>query len=142
VAYVKPELERAGLTVPFGGDWLKNTVDLLRARFFTLHDFATRGRAYFADDFPMEPDAMKNLDKPGAREGLRQLAERLAADPEFTEASVERDLRALADELGVKAGLLINGARASLTGQPVGPSAFHVFTAIGRDRAIARLRAV
>ncbi len=26
--------------------------------------------------------------------------------------------------------------------QPVGPSAFHLFVAIGRDRAIARLKAV
>jgi glutamyl-tRNA synthetase len=140
--YVKPELERAGLSIPFGEDWLRSTIDLLRARFFTLHDFAARGRAYFADDFPIEPDAMKNLEKPDAREGLRKLAERLAADSEFTEASVERDLRALAEELGLKAGILINGARAALTGQPVGPSAFHVFTAIGRDRAIARLRKV
>jgi glutamyl-tRNA synthetase len=140
--YVKPELERAGLSIPFGDKRLKSTVDLLRARFFTLHDFATRGRAYFADDFPMEPDAMKNLDRPCAREGLRKLAERLAADPEFTEASVERDLRALAEEMGLKAGILINGARAALTGQPVGPGASHVFTAIGRERAIARLRAV
>jgi glutamyl/glutaminyl-tRNA synthetase len=102
----------------------------------------TRGRPYFADDFPMEPAAMKNLDKPCTREGLRRFGERLAIDPEFTEASVERDLRALADELGLKAGILINGARAALTGQAVGPSAFHVFTAIGRERAIARLRAV
>jgi glutamyl-tRNA synthetase len=140
--YVKPELERAGLSIPFGEDWLRSTIDLLRARFFILHDFAARGRAYFADDFPIEPDAMKNLEKPDAREGLRKLAERLAADSEFTEASVERDLRALAEELGLKAGILINGARAALTGQPVGPSAFHVFTAIGRDRAIARLRKV
>ena len=31
-------------------------------------------------------------------------------------------------------------ARAALTGQPVGPSAFEVFMAIGRDRVIARLK--
>jgi glutamyl-tRNA synthetase len=140
--YVKPELERAGLSILFGDDWLKSTIDLLRARFFTLHDFATRGRPYFADDFPMEPAALKNLDKPCVREALPRLAGRLAADSEFTEASVERDLRALAEEAGLKAGILINGARAALTGQAVGPGAFHVFTAIGRDRAIARLRTV
>jgi glutamyl-tRNA synthetase len=142
VRYVKPELESAGLSIPFGEEWLKSTVDLLRARFFTLHDFVTRGRPYFADDFPIEPDAMKNLNKACTRESLRQLAERLATDPEFTEASVEGDLRALAGELGLKAGILINGSRAALTGQAVGPSAFHVFMAIGRERAIARLRAV
>jgi glutamyl-tRNA synthetase len=55
---------------------------------------------------------------------------------------VEAHLRALATERGVKAGVLINGSRAALTGQAVGPSAFHLFTAVGRDRAIARLKAV
>jgi glutamyl/glutaminyl-tRNA synthetase len=54
---------------------------------------------------------------------------------------VEADLRKVAEERGLKAGILINGARAALTGQSVGPSAFHVFTAIGKERAVARLRA-
>jgi glutamyl-tRNA synthetase len=140
--FVKAALEGAGLLIPFGGDWLTSTIDLLRARFFTLHDFVTRGRPYFADDFPMEPAALKSLDKTCVRQGLRKFAEQRAANAEFTEVSMERDLRALAEELGLKAGVLINGARAALTGQAVGPSAFHVFTAIGRDRAIARLRTV
>lgn len=139
VPYVEPELARAGLTVPFPPPWLAQTVDLLRARFFTLHDFANRGRAYFSDDFRIEPDALAKLDQPGAREGLAELSRRLAASSEFTEQSVEAELRKLCAERGVKAGLLINAARAALTGQAVGPGAFHVFTAIGRERAIARL---
>jgi glutamyl-tRNA synthetase len=49
-------------------------------------------------------------------------------------------LRKVAEEQGVKAGLLINGSRAALTGQPVGPSAFAVFICIGRERSIERLR--
>jgi glutamyl-tRNA synthetase len=73
---------------------------------------------------------------------LHELAEKIAANPEFTEASVEADLRKLAEEKGVKAGLLINASRAALTGQPVGPSAFAVFTCIGRERVIERLKKV
>jgi glutamyl-tRNA synthetase len=138
--HVREVVEEAGLPVPFPDPWLEQTADLLRARFTTLTDFTTRGRAFFADDFNIEPDAMEKLDKPGAREGLGKLADRLDASPEFTEASVEAAVRALAVEMGVKAGLLINGGRAALTGQSVGPSAFHLFTAIGRDRSIARLR--
>jgi glutamyl-tRNA synthetase len=139
---VKEELEQAGLGHPYDEGWLRYMVDLLRARYFTLKDFATRGRAYFADDFPMEPDALAKLDQPDAREGVRKLAGKLAANPEFTEVSVEADLRALAAELGEKAGLLINGVRAALTGQAVGPSVFHLVVAIGRDRVIRRLRSV
>ncbi|MBI1786163.1 MAG: glutamate--tRNA ligase [Acidobacteria bacterium] len=136
---VKAELDGAGLAVPYGDEWLSRTVDVLRARFFTLKDFATRARAYFADDFPIEPDALGKLDQPQARELLGELGSRLAASSEFSEQSVEAELRKLAAERGVKAGLLINGARAALTGQPVGPSAFAVFAAIGRERVVARL---
>lgn len=137
--HVREELEKTGLPIPFPDPWLEQTADLLRARFTTLKDFTTRGRAYFADDFVIEPDALEKLDKPGTREGLGKLAGRLEASDEFTEASVEAALRELATETGAKAGLLINGARAALTGQSVGPSAFHVFTAIGRERSIERL---
>lgn len=136
---VRAELDAAGLGVPYDEAGFRSAVDAIRSRFFTIKDFAIRGRAYFADDFPIDPGALDKLDKPGAREMLRELSARLEANPEFTERSVEADLRKLAEERGVKAGLLINGARAALTGQPVGPSAFAVFAAIGRDRAIARL---
>ncbi len=130
---VEKELEKSGLHLVPG------VVDLLRARYFYLTDFAVKGRAYFADDFPIDAKAAENLEKPGAREGLRELGSRLAEAQEFTEASVEAELRKVAEERGLKAGILINGARAVLTGQSVGPSAFHVFTALGKERAVARL---
>src|SRR5450755_2499560 len=77
VPYVEKELAAASLPVPYDADWLRRTVDVIRSRFFTFKDFATRGRAYFADDFPIEPDALDKLDKPGARPLLRDLAGRL-----------------------------------------------------------------
>jgi glutamyl-tRNA synthetase len=90
----------------------------------------------------MEPAALEKLNAPGARELLHELADRIEANPQFTEASVEAALRKLAEERGLKAGVLINASRAALTGQPVGPSAFAVFVCIGRERAIQRLRRV
>jgi glutamyl-tRNA synthetase len=135
-------LETAGYAIPADGAQYAAVVDLIRARYTTLLDFATKGRPYFSDTFPIEPAAMEKLDVPGARELLRELAGRIAGEAEFSEASVEAQLRALASERGVKAGVLINGSRAALTGQAVGPSAFHLFTAVGRERSIARLEAV
>ena len=129
----------------FGGNesaWYRGAVDDLRSRLNLLTDFTQRCRAYFRDDFGVDAKAMKNLEKDGVRHGLRILADRLDATPEFTEESVERQLRSLAEEQGLKAGLLINGSRAALTGQTVGPSAFRVFTIVGRAKTIERLRAV
>lgn len=125
---------------PYGDErFFEHVVDTIRTRFSTLLDFTSKGRAYFADDFHVEKQALEKLNAPGARELLRELAARLEADAEFTEASVEANLRKLAAERGVKAGILINASRAALTGQPVGPSAFAVFTCIGRERSIYRL---
>lgn len=137
---VRETVLAAGLSIPYDDESFRKTVDVIRSRFVTLNDFPARGRAYFSDDFEIMPDALDKLNQPGARELLRELAERLDRNPDFTEASVEADLRALASERGVKAGLMINASRAILTGQPVGPSAFAVFSAIGRERSIARLR--
>ena len=122
--------------------FFNHVIEIIRARFATLLDFVTKGRAYFSDDFPIEKQALEKLDAPGARELLHALADRIEANSEFTEASAEADLRKLAEERGVKAGLLINASRAALTGQPVGPSAFAVFACIGRERVIERLRRV
>jgi glutamyl-tRNA synthetase len=137
---VRATLEAAGLHAEEAN--FAFVVDTIRARYTSLHDFATKGLPYFSDEFPMEPAAAERLDEPRARELLRTLGARLAAATEFTEASVETTLRELAAEAGVKPGVLINGSRAALTGQAVGPSAFHVFTAIGRERSIARLTKV
>ncbi len=139
---VRKSLEDYGLH-PYGDDtFFLHVVETIRTRFSTLIDFSTKGRAYFNDDFPIEPQALDKLDAPGARELLRELSNRIEADPEFTETSVEADLRKLAGERGVKAGVIINASRAALTGQPVGPSAFAVFICIGRERVIQRLRKV
>src|SRR5436853_3154038 len=89
----------------FGDDaFFAKVVDTIRTRFSTLLDFPLKGRAYFADDFPIEPAALEKLNAPDARQVLRQLADRLEANPQFTEATVEADLRKLADERGMKAG--------------------------------------
>ena len=123
-----------------GRDWLIETIDLLRPNFTTIRDFVEKGRAYFSDEFEIEPEALKNLDKEGARDLLHELSPRLAALQDFNEENVEKEISALAEERGVKADLIINGARAALTGQSVGPSAYAVFMALGQERVVARLR--
>jgi glutamyl-tRNA synthetase len=124
-------------------DWFSATVDLLRARFITLQDFADGGRAFFDESFDFDPEAVdKNLKKePRLLEWLPELGRRFAALDPFDHASAEAALRAYADELGVKAGVLINGTRTAVTGRAVGPSLFDVLTSLGRERVARRLKA-
>lgn len=122
--------------------WLEKAVDLIRQRFHTLKDFSAQGRAYFSDDFDFDEAAVKKniLKEPRLRELLPALAEKLETVEPFTAETSEAALRAFSEKAGVKAGLLINGARTMLTGQAVGPSMFEVFEVVGRERSSRRLR--
>ncbi len=139
---VRKVLEAHGLHANEPESAFLQTIEAARSRFATLNDFTDRGRCYFSDDYPMAPEALEKLNAPQARELLRELAPRLEKLSEFNEQTAEKELRDLATEKGVKAGLLINGSRAALTGQTAGPSAFAVFIAVGRDRVIERLKKV
>jgi glutamyl-tRNA synthetase len=123
-------------------EWFMKTVNLIRQRYFTLKDFSGQGRAYFSDDFDFDETAInKNLRKePRTRELLNGLADKLESVEPFNMETAEAALRAFADEAGVKAGLLINGARTMLTGQAVGPSMFEIFDVLGREASVERLR--
>lgn len=116
-------------------------IDLLRARYRTTQDFATLGRPYFSDEFEYEPGAVKkNLKDERLKRLLPGLADRMGSLDDFTHDATESALRAYAEEQGVKAGLLINGARTALTGQAVGPGIFDIIVTLGRQRSIERLR--
>lgn len=145
---IKPELQKAGLwRDEYSGEqkaWYEHTISLVRERARTLLDFAKQGRPYFVDDlnFEFEEAAVKkNLQKdPALKTLLPELAERFAALAEFNHDAVEAALRALAEEKGVKAGLLINATRTALTGQSVGPSLFELVLVVGQKRAAERLK--
>jgi glutamyl-tRNA synthetase len=122
-------------------DWFGRTVDLLRPRFITLKDFSTAGRAFFDKTFDVDPVAVeKNVDKdPGVRKWLVELSSRFKALPQFSKETAEVELRKLAEELGIKAGLLINGSRTVLTGVTVGPPLFDLLEALGQETVVVRL---
>lgn len=123
-------------------EWYLKTLEMIRERFHTLKDFATEGRAYFTDDFAIDENALtKNILKhPGLKEWLPMLADRFEKLPELTADAAERVAREFAEEMDVKVGIPINGARAVITGQVKGPSMFELFALFGKERVVARLR--
>jgi glutamyl-tRNA synthetase len=144
--FVRTELEKAGMwDADFEGakrDWFLGTVDLIRSRYHVTTDFVTLGRAYFSDDYPIDPKALeKNILK---HEGLKAwfpiLADRLQATEAFTAEEVERIIRHIAEELEIKAGILINAIRTAVTGLATGPGLFDVLIAVGQHRVVERLR--
>jgi glutamyl-tRNA synthetase len=124
-----------------GREWLARTVDLLRPRTRLLPDFSTWARAFFSDDFEYDPAAREKFWKDERLPDLlSKLADALEALPEWTHDACEQALRGLAESAGVKAGLLINGARVAMVGQAVAPPLFDSMLVLGRERVVTRLR--
>jgi glutamyl-tRNA synthetase len=116
-------------------------VDLLRPRVRLLPDFSTWSRAFFSDEFPIDPGAKAKFwkdDKVPAL--LKNLADALAALPEWNHDTCDHASRKVAEDAGVKAGLLINASRVALVGQAVAPPLFDTMVVLGQERVVGRLR--
>jgi glutamyl-tRNA synthetase len=143
VPLVKNELKSTGLdsAILASPDRFPETAALLQPRMRTLKDFSLGGRAFFTDDFDYAPEARKKFWKdPSLPELLRNLAERLEKLDSFDPEQTEKTLRGLAEENGIKAGLLINATRVALTGQAVAPGLFDVMRVLDQRRTVERLR--
>jgi glutamyl-tRNA synthetase len=141
---IEEEWKKVGI-IPFqvSREAMQSTVDLVKPRARNLKDFVTLFRAYFSDEYEMDPAAVQKFLKDDAvREMLVELASRYAGEDVFSEESTEKVLRDFAAEKNVKAGALINGARVALTGQRVAPSLFAVMANLGQERTVARLKKI
>ena len=89
---------------------------------------------------PMEPKAAAQL-TPEARLMLRDVA-RALAETDFTPPAIDAALRAFADASGQKLGQVAQPLRAALTGSTASPGIDLTLAALGREEALARLKAV
>jgi len=124
-----------------GHAWFRTTVDLLRPRVRLLPDFSSWSRAFFSDEFTIDPAAKAKFWKDEKVPGLlEKLADALAALSEWNHDGCDHASRRVAEEAGVKAGLLINATRVAIVGQAVAPPLFDTMTVLGQERVVHRLR--
>src|SRR6266446_7012885 len=125
-----------------GHEWFAKTVDLLRPRIRLLPDFSSWSRAFFSDEFPIDAAAKAKFWKDEKVPGLLgKLADALAALPEWNHDACDSASRKVAEEGGVKAGLLINATRVAIVGQAVAPPLFDTMVVLTQERVVRRLRA-
>jgi glutamyl-tRNA synthetase len=124
-----------------GHMWFAKTVDLLRPRVRLLPDFSSWSRAFFSDEFPLDPAAKGKFWKDEKVPGLlKNLADALAALAEWNHDACEGASRKVAADADVKAGLLINATRVAIVGQAVAPPLFETMVVLGQERVVHRLR--
>ncbi len=118
-------------------------IELLKPRSKRLPDIVAQLRPFVCEDFPRdEAAAAKHLSLPDLKPHLQAWRARLSDVSPFDPATLEAALRALADERGIKAGVLIHATRVAVTGQASSPGLFEVLAIVGRERVLRRLDAV
>jgi len=145
ITYLKPEYTKAGLwRDSFEKEesaWFRSVVDLYRPRAKVLQDFPKQSRIFLIPSVEYDQAAVdKSLKDEKVRGYLNTLADRLDALPEFTHDTTDAAVRGLANELGIKPGVLMNACRVALTGQSVAPGLFDVMVLLGREKSVSRLR--
>jgi glutamyl-tRNA synthetase len=137
------ELQRRGQAaeVEAQGERLQKLIDLAKPRARNLDDIVRQLVPYVTDPIEYDEDAVAKYwkDAPETAQRLTRLRTGYAALGSWDEASLEAELRAVADELGVGAGKLIHPVRVALTGFAVSPGIFEVLALMGRERTLSRL---
>lgn len=135
---IYPVLQSAGLEVE--PETVKAVTPLVQERIKTLNDAIELTDFFFKDGITYEPQALIGK-KMGANASLAALQRVYAtlADLNFDAETLETALRALADELGLKAGQLFGIIRVATTGKTVAPPLFGTLAILGRERTLARV---
>ena len=112
----------------------------LKERAKTLVELASSADFLYADGArTLDEAAAKVMTAEARRTNGEFLA--LAADGPWTAAALEEKARSFADSKGLKLGQVAQPLRAALTGRTTSPPVFTMLEVLGRDEAIARIKA-
>ncbi len=138
---LRPFLEQAGLTID--EDRLLKVTPLIQERIKTLSEAAAMVGFIFSGEIQLGPQTLiqKKMDREGTIRALRAAHDALASLPDFAHDIQEPAMRALAEELGLKAGQLFGTLRQAVTGQTISPPLFETMEILGRDLCLTRIEA-
>ncbi|HNP72014.1 MAG TPA: glutamate--tRNA ligase [Kouleothrix sp.] len=146
-ARVAPFLSQAGLIASPPSDaeraYAERLVPLIHERLEELSEASDLLEFFFHDLPPAEPALLvqKKMDPAGTAAALAAAYAELGELEDWSEAALETTLRALVEQLGLKAGQLFGTLRVAVTGRTVAPPLFETLAALGRERALARIAA-
>jgi len=147
VAAMTPSFIAAGLfadaaAVQAVHDWFATVLEDCKERARTTDQLVELARPFFPGQ-PLVIDAAAAAkhwaDPAQAMEWLQAVRAHLAALTDWTDASIEADLKALATELGVGASPLFQATRIAVTGRGVGISITKTIFRLGRDVSLANI---
>jgi glutamyl-tRNA synthetase len=127
-------------TNKFEVSYVKAALDTCRGKIKTFSELPAYAGFYFKDDFAYDPEAAKKSFVPENKPRLEKLRDAFAKLEKFDATAVEAALKTTAAELGVKVGVLVHPVRLACTGNPNGPSLYHLLEVLGKDKTLARIK--
>jgi glutamyl-tRNA synthetase len=131
-------LSHAGLTAEL--DAVRAIAPHVKERMRTLEEAPEALRFLFTDDISLDDKARASVDQVGP-DYLRTAADRLESIPEWTGAAIFAALDEVATGAGLNRTKGWQPIRAAVTGRMISPPLPESLHLLGRDRAVARLRA-
>lgn len=130
---------------PLDAAVVRRIVPLVRERIKLLTEVAPLTEFFFIDELAYASDDLLGKGFRGRPEvalaALRTALARLESVRDWRHEDLEASMRALAEELGVKAGDLFMPIRVAVTGRAVSPPLFETMEVLGRERTLTRLSA-
>ncbi|MEK6222137.1 MAG: glutamate--tRNA ligase [Chloroflexota bacterium] len=113
---------------------------IIQERMITLDDGPAMASFFFKDEVIPVPEELiaKKMTAKESLQAAKRGLEVLQSLDEFTHDSTEPPMRALVEELGIKAGQLFGIFRVAVTGQKVSPPLFESMEIVGKETVLAR----
>jgi len=125
----------------YDSHWLASVIRMQIERARNLKELVENMHYFLTDDVQyVEKDVEKHLRKGNAGAVLDEWIALLEKAPDFSHETLEPPLRELSERLGLGFGKIVQPCRVALTGSSASPGIFEVLEALGKDRALKRLR--
>ena len=126
----------------FDVHYVKAALDTCKGKIKTFSELPAYAGFYFRDEITYDPEAARKAFVPENKPRLEKLRDALAKTDLFNAATIEAALKTTATELGVKVGVLIHPTRLAATGNPHGPSLYHLLEVLGKKETLGRIERV
>jgi len=122
-------------------DYLATVVPLLQPRAETMREMAEMARIFVIPDGEIEydPQLVENFLTADVRLHLGRLGDRFGQLTDFSQQSLEDEVRSYLEEQGLKFKTLAQPIRVALTGQKASPGLFETMEVLGQARVVNRL---
>jgi len=138
-ARLLPVVHAAGF--PIAPEKMRAITPLIRERIKLLRDVVTVADFFLVDQLPPYDPAELIPQKGDAAMALRVLsrAREILAQTEFKHDPLDQNLRAAAQELGLKAGQMFQPIRVAVCGRKNAPPLFETLEVLGRETTLVRI---